>query len=156
MSSPVPPVVKTLVLPRSQADVFRLYTQDFGKWWPSGTHSLGEDKVAAVVFEGRADGRIFERWRDGQECDWGRVTVWSPSSRIVHTWHVGRAPDRASEVEINFTSLSPRKTELKLEHRHWERMAGADAARLRENYNKGWESVLAASFVSFAAHEETP
>lgn len=85
----------------------------------------------------------------------GRVTVWSPSSRIVHTWHVGRTPDRASEVEINFTSLSPRKTELKLEHRHWERMAGADAARLRENYNKGWESVLAASFVSFAAHEET-
>lgn len=57
----LPPVVKSLVVARSQADAFRLYTDEISMWWPKHLHSLGETKVASVVLEQRSGGRIFER-----------------------------------------------------------------------------------------------
>ena len=145
----IPPVVKTIVVARAQEDAFRLYTQEFGKWWPHATHSLGGDKVAAVTMEGRKGGRIFERWADGTEQLWGTVVAWEPPRRVVHSWHVGGPPEPASEVEIRFEMVAPSRTRVVLEHRKWEKL-GDKGREMREGYNNGWESVFIERFGNHA------
>lgn len=138
----LPPVVKSLVVARSQADAFRLYTAELAQWWPTATHSLGQAKVADVIVEQKTGGRIFERWHDGSEKLWGTIIDWEPPHRFVHTWHVSTDPEHSSEVELRFVALGAERTRVTLEHRHWERMSGERAAAVRENYNNGWEIVL--------------
>jgi uncharacterized protein YndB with AHSA1/START domain len=146
----LPPVVKSIVVARAQADAFRLYTEDLAKWWPAKTHSLGGEKVATVLMEAREGGRIFERWQDGTERLWGTVLAWEAPHRIVHTWHVSTEPDHASEVELRFMALGSARTRVTLEHRHWERMAGAEAQATRDGYNQGWEGVFVERFGAHA------
>jgi hypothetical protein len=150
----VPPVVKTLVVARRVDDAFALYTREFGTWWPRATHSLGQEKVADILLECREGGRIFERWADGTEKLWGTVSVFDPPRRIVHTWHVSTDPAHASEVELRFDPVGANRTRVTLEHRHWERMSGAQAQETRDNYDKGWEGVLLGSFGAHAGRVE--
>jgi hypothetical protein len=152
----LPPVVKSLVVARSIEEAFRLYTQDIGKWWPSATHSLGGEKVAAVAIEGRVGGRIYERWRDGTEMTWGTIREWDAPKRIVHTWHVSTDPDHASEVELRFVALAPERTRVTLEHRHWERMAGEKAQEVRGGYDQGWQAILMDLFGKIAGKVNEP
>lgn len=146
----IPPVVKSIIVARSVDDAFRLYTQDMGKWWPKQTHSLGEGKVEDIVVEGRVGGRIFERWQDGTEQTWGTVLAWEAPRRVVHTWHVSTDPAHPSEVELRFVAVGTNRTRVTLEHRHWERMAGAKAREMRDGYNQGWDGVFVQQFGNFA------
>ena len=75
----LPPVVKSIVVARSQADVFRL-------WWPSANYSRGKSNVATVVMEARVGGRLFERWHDGTEKHSSEVEL-----RFVALGRAGRA-----------------------------------------------------------------
>jgi uncharacterized protein YndB with AHSA1/START domain len=150
----IPPVAKNIIVARAQADAFRLYTEEFGKWWPFATHSLGGDKVETATMETRLGGRIFERWKDGSLHHWGEILAWEPPHRVVHSWHVGHPAHEASEVELRFVALSPRLTRVELEHRHWEKMSGEKAREVRERYDNGWETVLIKGFGAFAGSAE--
>ncbi len=154
MQLKLPPVVKSLVVARGADEAFRLYTQEIGKWWPTGTHSLGQDKVATVVIEPRAGGRIYERWQDGTEKLWGTVSVWEAPLKLVHSWHVSTDAEHASEVEVRFTSLGANKTRVTLEHRHWERMTGEKAQATRDSYDTGWNGVFIERYGNFAGKAE--
>lgn len=144
------PVVKSIVVARGAEDAFELYTRDIGKWWPTGTHSLGQAQVATVLIERRAGGRIFERWKDGTEKLWGTISVWEKGQRLVHSWHVSTDPDHASEVEVRFAALGANRTRVTLEHRNWEQMAGEIAQTMRDGYDKGWNGVFIEQFGNFA------
>jgi len=146
----IPPVRKSVVVARSQADAFRLYTESYGKWWPIKTHSLGGDKTINAVMEPRVGGQLYEEWSDGKTEAYGEVLVWEPPHRVVHSWYVNHPPHEASEVELRFVVLSANKTRVELEHRNWERMAGDKAAEVREMYNNGWQLVFIDDFGSFA------
>jgi uncharacterized protein YndB with AHSA1/START domain len=150
----LPPVVKSLVVARSQAEAFRLYVDEFTMWWPRATHSLGGEKVVRVGIEGRVGGRVFERWSDGSEKLWGTIVAFEPPHRLVHTWHVATDPKHTSEVELRFVALGAARTRVTLEHRHWERMSGAKAADVRANYENGWESVFMEGFGRHAGKVE--
>ena len=56
------------------------------------------------------------------------------------TWHPGREPDTAQEVEVSFTAV-PDGTRVDLEHRGWEKR-GTAATESREGYRDGWRVVL--------------
>jgi Activator of Hsp90 ATPase homolog 1-like protein len=150
MQLKLPPVVKSIVVARSADDAFDLYTRDIGKWWPTGTHSLGQAQVADVQIEPRVGGRVFERWKDGTEKLWGTITVWEKAQRLVHSWHVSTDPDHASEVEVRFAALGPQRRRVTLEHRHWERMSGEQAQATRDGYDNGWNGVFVERFGTFA------
>src|SRR5262249_38675592 len=140
MNAPIlPPVVKSLVVARSQADTFRLYTDEISMWWPKQKFSIGQDKVRTVEIEARVGGRILGTWAAGTEKLWGTVIAWEPPSQLVHTWHVATDPEHSSEVELRFAVVGPKRTRVTLEHRQWERMSGERAAGIRENYNNGWQ-----------------
>ena len=94
-----------------------------------------------MIFDGREDGRLYERLDDGTEYAWGEVLAWEPPHRFVITWHPSVEPVAMTEVEVTFTALDADSTTVELTHRDWQRL-GDVAAVTRRGYSLGWVGVL--------------
>jgi uncharacterized protein YndB with AHSA1/START domain len=145
MIATVPPVVRTVRVSASPDHAFALFTGRLGAWWPLDTHAVASDHDLAAtavtaVIEPRIGGRVYEVMSDGVEADWGTVLAWEPPSRLVLAWRPNPDRPEPTEVEIRFTAIDG-GTELRLEHRGWERL-GRTGARLRGAYDAGWVPVL--------------
>ncbi len=142
----IPPVRTSVRVARPPEEVFRVFTQEMGQWWPLQTHSIAVDslegKVRAetVVFDGWAGGHIYERMDDGREADWGHVLVWEPPHRVVFSWKPNLTRGPHTEVEVRF-SPEGAGTRVDLEHRGWERLR-PDRQPMRDTYETGWPEVL--------------
>lgn len=134
------PVVVEVTVAAGAEAAFETFTADIASWWPVERHSIGEGRVVDVVMEGRAGGRVYERWDDGQERDWADVLEWDPPRRLVLSWHPNPDRDSATEVEVAFEPAGE-GTRVRLEHRGWERL-GAEADEARTSYETGWRPVL--------------
>jgi len=138
----LPPIRRQLVVPTDPRDAFRIWTDEIATWWPLDRHSVyGAEATVAFV-----DGRLVERGPDGRETAWGEVLDWSPPHGLRITWHPGRGPERATEVEVTFEPVEDYgnggpATLVTLLHRGWERLAEPAAAR--EEYRTGWPGVVA-------------
>jgi uncharacterized protein YndB with AHSA1/START domain len=118
---------------------FEIWTARTSLWWPADHTVSGEDDLE-VVIEPRAGGRIFERGSSG-EAEWGEVLVWEPPRRLVYLWHLRTDRADATEVEITFAPDGDSATEVRIDHRGWDRLGGrADAWRDRNR--RGWETLL--------------
>ncbi|MGH8182406.1 MAG: SRPBCC family protein [Rhodanobacteraceae bacterium] len=144
----IPPVRHTIVVEAPREHAFEVFTLGIDTWW-FRDHSIGMEPLKEVVMEPHAGGRVFERGIHGTECDWGRVLVWEPSSRLVVAWKIGGDwqfdpdPAHASEYEVRFVAETPTRTRVEFEHRHFERHG--DAGRnIRESVDTGWGKLLAA------------
>ncbi|MBX3283872.1 MAG: SRPBCC domain-containing protein [Actinobacteria bacterium] len=137
----LPPIRRSIVVPTSPDDAFRLWTDDIGAWWPLDPHSVhGAGGTVAFV-----DGELVERGPSGEQCSWGSVLAWEPGARVQLTWHPGRTADEATEVEVRFEAVDVAgggrgHTLVTIEHRGWERHPDGSAARAE--YGRGWIGVL--------------
>ncbi len=136
------PLVKTVRVPLDAAEAYELFTAGIGSWWPLATHSVGQDRARTCAFEGFVGGRLFETLEDGSESVWGIVTEWRPPRRVTFSWHPGRDPETAQEVQVSFAPDGDETTVVRLEHRDWH-VFGDQAAEMRGNYDGGWDLVLA-------------
>jgi uncharacterized protein YndB with AHSA1/START domain len=142
----IPPVTRSVTVHQDQATTFDLFVSRIGEWWPAEGFSVGREKVATVVIEPQAGGRVYERWEDGTEHDWGEVLVYEPPQRVVMSWSPGQPDHPHSEVEVVFTTEADgAATTVALEHRGWERL-GDNGQKLRDGYDQGWPSVLGRFF----------
>ena len=141
MSEPIEPVRATVEVRRGIEDAFRVFTAGIATWWPVAGHSVEPDKVAAVVLEDRVGGRLYERWHDGGEADWGQVLAWEPPTRLLLAWKPNPERPAPTEVEVRFLAVEAGRTRVELEHRGWERL-GELAAQARDSYRDGWPTVL--------------
>lgn len=132
----LPPVICSIEVAAPVEHAFTTFTEGVGKWWPAKTHSVGEERVASVVLEGRLGGSFYEEWDDGTRHDWGQVIAWEPPHRFAFTWHPGIALEEATEVEVTF-SPGWTGTTVELTHRNWENR-GTAAADKRAMYESGW------------------
>jgi uncharacterized protein YndB with AHSA1/START domain len=107
--------------------------------------------VKAVVVERSVGGRVYERWSDGTEVDWGEILVWEPPARFAMTWESTRyasgpgatEPDGVlTEVELRFQELGPSLTRVELEHRGWDRLPADVVCKYPSGYEAGWGLVL--------------
>jgi uncharacterized protein YndB with AHSA1/START domain len=118
------------------------------RWWPA-THSINASPLKQAIIEPRAGGRWYERREDGTECQWGKVLVWEPPTRLVLAWKIGAAwkydPAFLTEVEVRFIAEGPAATRVELEHRGLESY-GAAAAKLRGAFDSpgGWSGLWSA------------
>jgi uncharacterized protein YndB with AHSA1/START domain len=133
-------LTKRVTVALTVEEAFSFYTEGIAAWWPYATHSVEEENVETVVFEGQNGGRIYERAKGGEEHIWGTVLAWDPPNRIIHSWHPGRGEDSAQEVQVTFVAVDS-GTRVELVHSGWERI-GDRATEMFSNYDSGWDFVL--------------
>lgn len=143
----IPPIEGKVTVNVPVEQAFRVFTESFDTWWPH-EYQIGQAAVAAVILEPHEGGRWYERDVDGTECDWGRVLVWAPPRRLVFTWQINGQwqfdpdPDRASEIEVRFTSDGPEQTTVTVEHRHFDRLVAGQAVHDAIRGGGGWPALL--------------
>jgi uncharacterized protein YndB with AHSA1/START domain len=122
---------------------FRVFTQNMGTWWPR-EHHIGGSPLKDCVIEPRVDGRWYEVGEDGSTCEWGKVLAWDPPRRLVLAWQLNAQftydPALITEVEVSFTPLGPKRTQVDFEHRDLDRLGGTD--KLRNDMDTGWGQIL--------------
>ena len=139
------PVRRSVTVKAPPERAFEVFTDGIGRWWPR-SHHVGAAPMKGAVIEPRAGGRWYEVGEDGSQCDWGKVLVWEPPSRVVLAWQLNSRfrydPTLVTEVEVRFTPEGE-QTRVDLEHRNLERF-GADAEEMRGKIggDNGWISVL--------------
>jgi hypothetical protein len=116
---------------------FATWVERAASWWPRG-HTLSAE-LAAVVFEPRVGGRIYERDTAGAEHTWGEVVVWEPPTRLECLWHLAFPREEATHLSITFTPQGG-ATSVRLEQTGWDALG--DAGRLRrERTVNAWSLV---------------
>jgi uncharacterized protein YndB with AHSA1/START domain len=147
MTEPIKPITRTVTVPRSTEQAFRVFTEQMGTWWPLDTHSIAvdqglEQRAETLKIDAREGGRIAEVLEDGSTRDWGGIVVWEPPHRVVYSWKPNNHPTPPTEVDVRFI---PRNdgTLVELEHRGWE-LIGDWARKVRPLYASegGWTMVL--------------
>ncbi len=140
------PVRVALRVAADPARAFDVFTSGMGRWW-NKSHSVGTSPQRDVVMEPRPGGRWLERGEDGSECEWGRVLVWEPPSRLVLAWQLNAEwrfdPAFETELELRFEADGEHFTRVDLEHRNLERFgAKAEAVRASIGSAEGWPGLL--------------
>ena len=136
----VAPIRRSVFVSWTQEGAFRRFTEDFAKWWPSYSYSIGGSRIKRVVFEPRAGGLIYEEHKDGTRMRWGKVLAVDSPRRIVFSFHPSRAESDAQHIEVMF-SIDGGRTRVDLVSSGWEKMS--DKARAtRGGYQLGWGLVL--------------
>jgi uncharacterized protein YndB with AHSA1/START domain len=101
----VAPVVKSVSVKAAPKRVFELFTTEMGRWWPPHLQ-IGKSPFVAIMVEPRHGGRWFERDAEGAECEWGKVLVWEPPTRVLLGWQLNSRfaydPEFLTEVELTF------------------------------------------------------
>ncbi|HEY3779335.1 MAG TPA: SRPBCC family protein [Rhizomicrobium sp.] len=137
------PVRKRIRVKTCQARAFEVFVTRFDSWWPR-THHIGNAEMKEAVIEPQPGGRWYEKGKDGSQCEWGRVLVWEPPSRLVLSWTINSAfqPDKTvqSEVEVRFTPESGHETLVELEHRICA--ADSEAIHAAVDSPRGWGALL--------------
>lgn len=140
MSPQVEPIRKEITVEAPQERAFRVFTQNIEAWWPT-EHHIGKAPLKHALMEPKVGGRWYEVGIDGSECDWGKVLVWEPPRRVVLAWSISAAwqydPTLITEVEVTFTVVGPKRTQVQLEHRNLERYGDA-LAQVRPMLEPGW------------------
>jgi Activator of Hsp90 ATPase homolog 1-like protein len=127
-------VKKSIVVNAPLAHAFKVFTEHFNQWWPRA-HHIGKVEPYTAILEQREGGRWFERGADGSECEWGRVLVYSPPTRVTLSWHLDASyaydpdPTRASRVEVSFHDEGAGRTRVELVHSQLDR------------HGTGWEKI---------------
>jgi uncharacterized protein YndB with AHSA1/START domain len=140
-------VRKSMLVQASPALAFRVFTEKMSTWWPLEHYKIGKAKAVEAIVEPRVGGRWYERGEDGSTCDWGRVLVWEPPSRLVLTWDITADwqfdPKLNTEIEIRFLPDGKDRTRVELEHRHLDRF-GARRDEMRRVFDQegDWGKLL--------------
>lgn len=143
----IEPVIKSIHVPCSPEIAFRIFTKDFGKWWPFESHSMtGEvgQPRPKIYLEPVQGGAIVEIDRDGTRHIWGAVRQIEVNKSLAIDWHVGRGADEATLLEIEFEADGT-GTRVTLTHSGWE-VLGKDGSDMRGGYHSGWVLVFETCF----------
>jgi uncharacterized protein YndB with AHSA1/START domain len=142
----IEPLRRQVVVRRSTAEAFHIFTARIGAWWPlRDRYTVFQEYSQTCVIEPRVGGLVYEVSTRGERSVWGTVLAWEPPHRLVLSWHPGRGPETAQELEVRFLAVVG-GTRVELEHRGWEKLGDA-ALETRGGYEKGWVYVLATCYV---------
>jgi uncharacterized protein YndB with AHSA1/START domain len=127
---------------------WQVFTEQMGTWWPLAVYKIGKANAVDAVIEPRVGGRWYERGDDGSACDWGRVLVWEPRSRLVLSWDITADwqydPALQTEVEVRFIAEGNAGTRVELEHRRLDRYGDRrDEMRTIFDQTGDWGKLLA-------------
>lgn len=143
----IPAIEKTVSVPLTRDDAFRVFTADIALWWPGQSHSLSARTGAQprdISMDPHVGGKIRETLSDGSFADWATITDWRQGEGFAFDWYVGRDPADATQVSVQFIDDGA-QTIVTLRHDGFDRL-GTAGAEMAANYNTGWDKVLGASY----------
>ena len=135
---------------------WHVFTKQMGSWWPLAMYKIGKANAVDAVIEPRVGGRWYERGDDGSTCDWGRVLMWEPHSRLVLSWDITADwqydPALQTGIEVRFITEGDAGTRVEFEHRRLDRY-GDRCDEMRTIFDKtgDWGQLLAAFAQTAAA-----
>jgi uncharacterized protein YndB with AHSA1/START domain len=141
-------VRKSMTVQASPAIAWRVFTEKMSTWWPLDHYKIGKATAVEAIVEPRVGGRWYERGDDGSTCDWGRVLVWEPPTRLVLTWDINADwqfdAKLNTEIEIRFIADGAERTRVELEHRRLDRFGDRrDQMRRVFDQEGDWGKLLA-------------
>ena len=148
MTPNVEPIRKSVLVNTGVERAFALFIDRFDAIKPR-EHNLLSVPIAESIFEPYVGGHIYDLGIDGSRCEWARVLVYEPPSRVVFSWGIGPTWQlesdlaKTSEVEVRFIAESADRTRVELEHRHLDRH-GTDWQAVAEGVDgdAGWPLYL--------------
>jgi uncharacterized protein YndB with AHSA1/START domain len=113
-------VVRSVEVPVTPDEAFRVFTEEIDDWYERGPHSWNDpERAVGIRFAG---GRLLEEYEDGEPYELGRVTVWEPARRLAFAYRNVQLPvDLRTEVEVRFEPVAG-GTRVTLEHRGLEQL----------------------------------
>jgi uncharacterized protein YndB with AHSA1/START domain len=141
-------VRKVIKVQAAQAVAWQVFTEQMATWWPLAVYKIGKTNAVDAIIEPRVGGRWFERGDDGSTCDWGRVLIWEPPSRLVLSWDINADfqydPELHTEIEVRFIAENDGLTRVELEHRRLDRFGDRrDEMRTIFDQTGDWGQLLA-------------
>ena len=132
-------IEKMVFLPVKPDRAFALFTEQISQWWPEDRrHTKDPDSEIFLL----ADGRFFERARDGHEVELGRVRTFDAPRKLVLDFYIGADPLHPTELVVTFTPETD-GTRVVVEHRATP--ASDEIWKLRAPaFERSWGIVLAA------------
>ncbi|HEY4280161.1 MAG TPA: SRPBCC domain-containing protein [Conexibacter sp.] len=122
---------------------FRLFTDEIGLWWRTGTMYWNDAERALVLrLEPGVGGRLLEVYDldTGEGFESGRVTAWEPGRRLALTWtQLGWADGLSTDLNVTFEPVGD-GTRVRVEHSGFERVPDGEA--LSGGYGHGWVELL--------------
>ncbi|NOT34630.1 MAG: ATPase [Candidatus Eisenbacteria bacterium] len=128
---------KSVVLPCSPARAFDLWTQAISDWWPLERRHTNDPNSEIFVLE---TGRFYERARDGQEVELGRVRSWRRAEGLDLDFYPGTDVEHPTRVTVTFAAEGE-ATRVTVEHRPTAESEGLWDRR-SPRYAESWDQVL--------------
>lgn len=109
---------------------FEAFTQEIAGWWqPSRLFQVTSAGDGRLAFEPGVGGRLVTSFPDGTQFEIGRILIWEPGQRLVFAWRQASfSPEQSTEVEVRFEAVGE-ETRVSIEHRGWDSIPRAHAAR---------------------------
>lgn len=132
-------------------DAFHLFTEGFAAWWPLAVYSIGGKEAETCVIEPWVGGRVFERSRYGEECEWGSVIAWDPPKRLSFNWNPEGIGEGRQTVDVEF-EIRADGTEVTLTHTGWQ-ARGVGVCAAPSYCTEVWATALTVFFLEFVAEQ---
>lgn len=142
------PVVSRIEVACDQKTAFTIFVEQMGAWWPLAKRSMSMHAghpPKALRTDPRPGGKIIETAFDDAEHHWGTFKRVDRHDFVSMDFHMGLPPETASLVEIRFTPLSDKHTEVVLTQSNWEGF-GNLAEMMRGSYGSSWALIFEDAF----------
>lgn len=123
-------LVVALRVRASPARAFDVFTREISLWWrPNSLFRFTPRDPGVLTFEPGEGGRLIETLADGKVFEIGRITDWSPPTRLVFGWRQATfAPEQTTSVEVRFEPVGD-ETQVTVTHTAWDQIPAAHVAR---------------------------
>ena len=138
-------IEKSVLLACPPERAFLLFTEHASSWWPEDRRHTPDPRSEIRMV---AEGRFWERSREGHEVELGRVRVWEAPQRLVLDFFVGTDAEHPTEVTVSFAGEEGGTRVLV---RHGPKPESAELfAKRAPAYERSW-GLLLPSLARFAA-----
>jgi uncharacterized protein YndB with AHSA1/START domain len=157
-------IVVSVDVPLSRNEAFELFTQRIDTWWKRGPQHRFRSPWTTGTLEliPGGQGRLIERYADGDIVEIGRIRSWAPPRQFSMEWRLPIfATEEVTHVDVSFTAIDA-GCRVEVRHSGWSRLRpdhparhGLDDPRFLAMHGHLWSDLLN-SLRAFAVRSKTP
>lgn len=145
------PVVKTTQVQCSVDEAFKTFAK-MDLWWPLDKRSMSLMQAGGPAqkldVDAKLGGKIIETAIDGTLHHWGTFTKFG-TDHIAFDFHMGLPANQTGQVDVRFTSIDSKQTQVELIHSNWEGY-GEMAEMMQKGYGASWGMLLEDAYAGYA------